>query len=198
MVSIGQFVLCTYDGHKWLGMACEVDAAHKDIEIQFMHPSCPSRSYTWPRCDDICWVPITNILCLLKTPSLTTATGRLLFTQWPSKIYPRYSISISFYMMSKHSYKFDVFIANKITGSSNTFKTKNKSVINFLLYCLLTFQRPSTELVMASVKWRSNILWKQNYYIFVFFSFLMFWLLAISLVIKWYGQLNIVHIVLHI
>ena len=174
------------------------DAAHKDIEIKFMHSLCPNRFYTWPRCDDICWVPITNILCLLKTPSLTTATGRLLFTQWPSKIYPRYSISISFYMMSKHSYKFDVFIANKITGSSNTFKTKNKSVINFLLYCLLTFQRPSTELVMASVKWRSNILWKQNYYIFVFFSFLMFWLLAISLVIKWYGQLNIVHIVLHI
>ena len=44
MVSIGQFVLCTYDGHKWVGMVCEVDAAHKDIEIQFMHPPCPSRS----------------------------------------------------------------------------------------------------------------------------------------------------------
>ena len=24
MVSIGQFVLRTYDGHKWVGMACEV------------------------------------------------------------------------------------------------------------------------------------------------------------------------------
>ena len=99
MVSIGQFVLCTYDGHKWVGMASEVDTAHKDIEIKFMHPPCPSRSYTWLRCDDICWVsianilcllptlgedvmisvgcvPKANILCLLKTPSFTTATGR--------------------------------------------------------------------------------------------------------------------------
>ena len=62
MVSIGQFVLCTYDGHKWVGMAFEVNMAHKDIEIKFMHSSCPTRSYTWSRCDDICWVPITNIL----------------------------------------------------------------------------------------------------------------------------------------
>ena len=75
MVSIGQFVLCTYDGHKWVGMVCEVNTAHKDIEIQFMHRPCPSRSYTWPR-RDICSVPIANILCLLKTPTLTTATGR--------------------------------------------------------------------------------------------------------------------------
>ena len=29
MVSVGQFVLCTYDGHKWVGMGCEVDTAHK-------------------------------------------------------------------------------------------------------------------------------------------------------------------------
>ena len=24
MVSISQFVVCTYDGHKWVDMACEV------------------------------------------------------------------------------------------------------------------------------------------------------------------------------
>ena len=29
MVSVGQFVSCTYDGHKWVGMGCEVDTAHK-------------------------------------------------------------------------------------------------------------------------------------------------------------------------
>ena len=85
------------------------------------------------------------------------------FTQWQSKIYPRCSTLISLYDKYKHCYKFNVFIANKITRSSNIFKTKNKSVINF------TFQRPSTELVMAFVKWRPSISWKQNYYIFIFF-----------------------------
>ena len=86
----------------------------------------------------------------------------VLFTQYRSKIYPRYSTLISFFMMSINTDKFDAFKANKITGSSNSFKTK-KSVINF------TFQRPSTELVMTSIKWRPNMPLKQNYYIFIFF-----------------------------
>ena len=54
MVSIGRFMLCTCDGHKWVDMACEVNTAHKAIEIQFMHPLCPSKSYTWPRSDVGC------------------------------------------------------------------------------------------------------------------------------------------------
>ena len=59
-MNIGQFVLCSYEGHKLFGMACEVNTAHKDIEIKFMHPFCPNRSYTWLRSDDIYWLPITN------------------------------------------------------------------------------------------------------------------------------------------
>ena len=51
------------------------DTAYKYIEIKFMHPPCPSRFYTWTRRDEICWVPITNILFLLKTPSLITGIG---------------------------------------------------------------------------------------------------------------------------
>ena len=39
-----------------------------------MHPHGPSRSFYWPRVDDICWVPITHILCGVEIPS--TATGR--------------------------------------------------------------------------------------------------------------------------
>ena len=71
ILSIGQFVLCTYEGHKLVGLACEVNTAHKDIEIKCMHPLCPNRSYTWQRYDDICLVPITNIFVLLKTQSMT-------------------------------------------------------------------------------------------------------------------------------
>ena len=76
MVSIGQFILCSYEGHKLVGMACEVNTAHKDIEIKFMHPLCPVRSYTWLRRDDNCWVPITYIFFLLKTQSMTTGIRR--------------------------------------------------------------------------------------------------------------------------
>ena len=76
-VNTGQFVLCSYEGHKLFGMACEMNTAHKeDIEITFMHPLCPSRSYTWLRRDNICWLPITNIFFLLKTQSMTTGIGK--------------------------------------------------------------------------------------------------------------------------
>ena len=76
-VTTGQFVLCSYEGHKLFGMACEMNTAHKeDIEITFMHPLCPSRSYTWLRRDNICWLPITNIFFLLKTQSMTTGIGK--------------------------------------------------------------------------------------------------------------------------
>ena len=75
-VSIGHFVLCSYEGHKLFGMACEVNTAHKDIEIKFMHPLCPSSSYTWIRLNDICCLPITNIFSFLKTLSMTTGIGR--------------------------------------------------------------------------------------------------------------------------
>ena len=76
-VTTGQFVLCSYEGHKLFGMACEMNTAHKeDIEITFMHPLCTSRSYTWLRRDNICWLPITNIFFLLKTQSMTTGIGK--------------------------------------------------------------------------------------------------------------------------
>ena len=75
-MSIVQFVLCFYEGHKLFGMACEMNTAHKDIEIKFMHPLCPSSSYTWLRRGDICSLPITNIFFLLKTRSMTTGIGR--------------------------------------------------------------------------------------------------------------------------
>ena len=76
IVTIGQFVLCTYEGHKLVGMACEVNTAFKVTEIKFMYSLCPSRSYTWLRCDHICWVPVTNIFFSLKTQSMTAGIGR--------------------------------------------------------------------------------------------------------------------------
>ena len=75
MVSIDQFVLCTCGSHKRVGMAWEVNTTHNNIEMKFMHLICPSKSYTWSRRDDICWVPKTNILFQLKTPSWLQEQG---------------------------------------------------------------------------------------------------------------------------
>ena len=39
-----------------------------------MHPCYPSRSYHRPSQEDVCWVPSTNLLLKIDTP--TTVTGR--------------------------------------------------------------------------------------------------------------------------
>ena len=117
MVSIGQFVLYTHDGDKWVDMTWEVNTAHKKIEIKFMHPLCPSRSYTWPKHDGIYWVPITNIFFTENTildfywkHYVLVNREAVLFTQWRSKIYPTYSTLISFYMITRNTVTKSIFL----------------------------------------------------------------------------------------
>ena len=88
-------------------MACEVNTAHKDIETKFMHPICSSRSYTWPIRHDICWVPIKNILFLLKTPFLTTGIVRQYYLHNDDK---QYSILTKFYMISINTVTNSMFL----------------------------------------------------------------------------------------
>ena len=70
----GCFVACLYDGFWWIGLILAVDEPHMEIKAKFMHPHGPTNAFFWPRQKDICWVPISNILCLITTPS--TECGR--------------------------------------------------------------------------------------------------------------------------
>ena len=46
-------VSCLYD-NKWrVGIITNVDK-EEHVQVKFMHPSCPSRSFQWPHVDDIC------------------------------------------------------------------------------------------------------------------------------------------------
>ena len=69
-----QYVACIYKIEGWIGIILEVDKEKGDARTNFMHPHGPSRSFHWPRVDDICWVPITHLLCAIDAP--TTITGR--------------------------------------------------------------------------------------------------------------------------
>ena len=48
--------------------------SHHKYYIRLHYPHGPSKNIYWPSRDDICYVPVTNILCLLSPPS--TSTGR--------------------------------------------------------------------------------------------------------------------------
>ena len=40
-----------------------------------MHPHGPATTVHWPTKDDVCWVPLSEILCSLQAP--TTFSGRM-------------------------------------------------------------------------------------------------------------------------
>ena len=76
MVDIGlsKFVACIYADLPWIGVIVqEMYKTYEDILVKFMHPHWLSPSFNWPSTGDICWVPITKVLCNIEAP--TTSTG---------------------------------------------------------------------------------------------------------------------------
>ena len=71
---VSDFVVCSYDEEYWIGLVDEVNEEHNHVRVKFMHPSYPARSFFWPKSDDICFVPIVNVACVIGAP--ITATGR--------------------------------------------------------------------------------------------------------------------------
>ena len=74
-IKVMDFLACKYDGNWWIGMVLEISNEEKDFQIKFFHPSGPAKNFYWPSHDDICWVPFSNCICQLSTPS--TSTGRM-------------------------------------------------------------------------------------------------------------------------
>ena len=54
----------------------DISVENKDVLVKFMTPAGPAPSFKWPRHEDICWVPIYRVLCMIETPS-TTTSGRM-------------------------------------------------------------------------------------------------------------------------
>ena len=70
---LSDFVVCMYDQKHWIGIVDTVDKDHNDVQVKFMHPCYPARSYSWPHKDDVCYVPNVNILCVISAPATITA-----------------------------------------------------------------------------------------------------------------------------
>ena len=73
------FVVCSYDDKMWIGLVDIIEKEHQDGRIKFMHPHYPANSYYWPKKEDTCFVPLTNILCIIEAPC--TVTGRQYYLQ---------------------------------------------------------------------------------------------------------------------
>eukprot|EP00795_Rhopilema_esculentum_P003943 gene3943-15274_t len=75
-IEIGDYLVCRYDTHCWVGVTIEVSSENKDVAIKFLHPHLPCVSFMWPRRGDVRWVPTSNILKKVQPPKPSTMTGR--------------------------------------------------------------------------------------------------------------------------
>ena len=73
LLAIKSYVTVAYGGDCWLGYVTKVDMESRLVEVNFLHPQLPAKSYIYPRRQDILDVDPTDILTLV---SPTTATGR--------------------------------------------------------------------------------------------------------------------------
>ena len=70
-----QFFACGYDNFWCIGLIQKIDAELKDINIKFMQPHGPTKSFHWPHHDDICFVPLNKVLCTIE--ALETNSWRM-------------------------------------------------------------------------------------------------------------------------
>ena len=73
--SIKGYVTVVYDGGCWLGCVIKVDIEARVVEVNFLHPCLPAKSYmyVYPRHQDVLEIDTSDILTLV---SPSTATGR--------------------------------------------------------------------------------------------------------------------------
>ena len=69
------YVSCIYDTFWWAGIVAEVNVHEDDLKIEFLYPHGPRKTFSWPSVADKCYVPASNILCIITAP--TTITGQI-------------------------------------------------------------------------------------------------------------------------
>ena len=73
--TVASFITCVYDSFWWVGMVEDINPEQGDMEVTFLHPHGPRKSFTWPTAADRCYVPLQNILCSILAPTISTDNG---------------------------------------------------------------------------------------------------------------------------
>lgn len=76
------YIACAYDNHWFCGTILSKHEEEGDIKVKFMHPSGPHPSFHWPSREDICYVPLRNVIAKISTP-VTKGSGRVYY--FPTK-----------------------------------------------------------------------------------------------------------------
>ena len=69
----GAYIACVYDKNWFLGNVIEAFEENQDIRVNFMKHSVSANTFIWSQREDICWVPVTHILCTIKSFKVQSA-----------------------------------------------------------------------------------------------------------------------------
>ena len=64
----GKYNAHVYDKEWFLGIILMISEENQDVQVKFMMKSAENH-FNWPRRDDVCWVPVNHVLCLIETVS---------------------------------------------------------------------------------------------------------------------------------
>ena len=77
-----------------LGMIENIYENTSNLKIKFIHPHGQSKSFYWPSKDDTCYIPITNIVCLISPPS-TGQTYKILDGDYENTVLEKSKIDLT-------------------------------------------------------------------------------------------------------
>ncbi|XP_071944232.1 uncharacterized protein [Antedon mediterranea] len=76
IIRLQNFVCCSYDGVPWIGLVVDVSEEFGDYQIKFMHPHGPAKTFYWPSKEDCCWIPESNVHCIIASPFIKSSSTR--------------------------------------------------------------------------------------------------------------------------
>ena len=99
------YVNCIYDTFWWVSIVTEVNAHEGALKIKFLHSNEPKKAFSWPSVADKCFVPASNILCVITAP--TTITRQIYWIsdtdfQQILKAYENHKIAVYIYKAVVH------------------------------------------------------------------------------------------------
>jgi hypothetical protein len=74
ITSVNGYVTAKYDGHWWLACVMQTMPDSNEVEVSFLYPHGPSKSFSYPDQSDVLVISAEDILTKVNP---TTATGRV-------------------------------------------------------------------------------------------------------------------------
>ena len=68
-ITPGSYCACKYDNDLYFCIVNYVSMEHGDVNVKFMHLKAPAKKFFWPDREDVCWIPLNQMICRAKPPS---------------------------------------------------------------------------------------------------------------------------------